>query len=58
MNKTGVRMIGWRDGDDGLHRDSLFGVFAAMARGDAWSFPALRPQQREPWHAFTVQVAA
>lgn len=58
MNKTGVRMIGWRDGDDGLHRDSLFGVFAAMARGEAWSFPALRSHQREPWHAFTVQVAA
>jgi CRISPR system Cascade subunit CasA len=51
-------MIGWRDGDDGLHRDSLFGVFAALARGEAWSFPALRPHQREPWHAFTVQVAA
>ena len=51
-------MIGWRDGDGGLHRDSLFGVFAALARGDAWSFAALRPHQREPWHAFTVQVAA
>jgi len=51
-------MIGWRDGDGGLHRDSLFGVFAALARGEAWSFPALRPHQREPWHAFTVQVAA
>ncbi len=51
-------MIGWRDGDGGLHRDSLFGIFAALARGDAWSFAALRPHQREPWHAFTVQVAA
>jgi CRISPR system Cascade subunit CasA len=51
-------MIGWRDGDGGLHRDSLFGVFAALARGEAWSFAALRPHQREPWHAFTVQVAA
>lgn len=51
-------MIGWRDGDGALHRGSLFGVFAALARGEAWSFPALRPHQREPWHAFTVQVAA
>ncbi len=51
-------MIGWRDGEGGLHRDSLFGVFAALARGEAWSFTALRPHQREPWHAFTVQVAA
>lgn len=51
-------MIRWRDGNDGLHRGSLFGAFAALARGEAWSFPALRPHQREPWHAFTVQVAA
>lgn len=51
-------MIGWRDASGGFHRESLFGVLAALARGDAWSFPALRPHQREPWHAFTVQVAA
>ena len=42
----------------GLHRDTLFGVFAALARGDTWSFPALRSHQREPWHAFVVQCAA
>jgi len=51
-------MIGWRDGEDRLHRGTLFGAFAALARGEAWSFPALRPHQRKPWHAFTVQVAA
>lgn len=51
-------MIGWRDGEGGIHRGSLFGAFAALARGEAWSFNALRPHQREPWHAFTVQVAA
>lgn len=51
-------MIGWRDGDGREHRGSLFATFAALARGEAWSFPALRPHQREPWHAFTVQVAA
>lgn len=37
---------------------SLFAAFAALARGEAESFPALRPHQREPWHAFCVQVAA
>jgi len=51
-------MISWRDGEGRLHRGSLFGVLAALARGEAWSFPALRSHQREPWHAFTVQVAA
>lgn len=51
-------MIGWRDEDGSLHRGSLFAAFAALARVEAWSFPALRPHQREPWHAFTVQVAA
>lgn len=51
-------MIGWRDEDGQVHRGSLFAAFAALARGAAWSFPALRPHQREPWHAFTVQVAA
>ncbi len=51
-------MIGWRDENGDEHRGTLFAAFAALARGDAWSFPALRPHQREPWHAFTVQVAA
>lgn len=51
-------MIGWRDETGQVHRGSLFTAFAALARGAAWSFPALRPHQREPWHAFTVQVAA
>lgn len=51
-------MIGWRDEDGCEHRGSLFAAFAALASGQAWSFSALRPHQREPWHAFTVQVAA
>ena len=57
-SERGDRLISWRDASGGLHQGSLFGVFAALARGEAWSFPALRPHQREPWHAFTVQVAA
>lgn len=51
-------MIGWQDEQGDTHRGSLFAAFAALAAGQAWSFPALRPHQREPWHAFTVQVAA
>lgn len=51
-------MIGWRGEDGGVHRGSLFATLAALARGEAHSFPALRPHQREPWHAFTVQVAS
>lgn len=37
---------------------SLFALLAAMARGEVASLQALRPHQREPWHAFAVQVAA
>ncbi|WP_019517442.1 hypothetical protein [Sphingomonas sp. Mn802worker] len=51
-------MIDWQDEHGARHRGSLFAAFAALANGAAWSFPALRPHQREPWHAFTVQVAA
>lgn len=54
----GWRMISWRDEDEGVHGGSLFAAFAALSRGEAWSFPGLRPHQREPWHAFVVQVAA
>ena len=42
--------------DCGKH--SLPGLFAAMARGEAASFPALRPHQRPAWHMFLVQLAA
>ena len=37
---------------------SLFEILAALTRGEIDAFPALRPHQREPWHAFCVQVAA
>ena len=36
----------------------LFGTLAALAGDAVVSFPALRPHQRQPWHAFLVQVAA
>ena len=37
---------------------SLPGLFAALARDEVRDFPALRPHQRHPWHAFLVQLAA
>lgn len=33
-------------------------LFSAMERGEAASFPALRPHQAGPWHVFLVQLAA
>jgi len=51
-------MIRWTDRSGAITTASLFGTFAALARGDVDSFPSLRPHQRDPWHAFTVQVAA
>lgn len=33
-------------------------LFEAMARDEVRDFPALRPHQRHPWHAFLVQAAA
>lgn len=40
------------------HAYSLPGLFAALVRDDVRDFPALRPHQRHPWHAFLVQLAA
>lgn len=51
-------MISWRDEDDRLQQGSLFAAFAALARGEAWSFPALRPHQSSPFHSFVSQAAA
>lgn len=33
-------------------------LFIAMAQDQVRDFPALRPHQRHPWHAFLVQLAA
>jgi CRISPR type I-E/ECOLI-associated protein CasA/Cse1 len=33
-------------------------LFVAMTRDHVRDFPALRPHQRHPWHAFLVQLAA
>jgi len=37
---------------------TLPGLFAALARDDIESFPALRPHQVPGWHMFLVQLAA
>lgn len=52
-------LIRWRclaRGD--LYRGSLPELMAAMAADTVRDFPALRPHQRHPWHAFLVQLAA
>lgn len=40
------------------HAYSLPGLFPALADDQIRDFPALRPHQRHPWHAFLVQLAA
>ena len=42
----------------GVGKVSLPALFAAMARGEARGFPALRPHQRPAWHMFLVQLGA
>ncbi len=37
---------------------SLPALLAALGRDEIRDFPALRPHQRHPWHAFLVQLAA
>lgn len=39
-------------------RFSLPALLAALAHDEVRDFPAVRPHQRHPWHAFLVQVAA
>ena len=44
---------------DGQARNySLPGLLVALSRDEVRDFPALRPHQRHPWHAFLVQLAA
>ena len=37
---------------------ALPGVLSALMRDEVIAFPALRPHQRHPWHAFLVQLGA
>ena len=52
-------LIRWRSTDGGaLHSTSLPQLLAAMSANEVRDFPALRPHQRHPWHAFLVQLGA
>lgn len=52
-------LIRWRCVAEGaLRRSSLPDLMAAMTADRVRDFPALRPHQRHPWHAFLVQLAA
>ena len=52
-------LIRWRSTDGGtLYSTSLPQLLAAMAANEVRDFPALRPHQRHPWHAFLVQLGA
>jgi CRISPR system Cascade subunit CasA len=52
-------LIGTRDAEDGRRLGySLPELFVALAADRIRDFPALRPHQRHPWHAFLVQLAA
>jgi CRISPR system Cascade subunit CasA len=47
-----------RAGDGGTVCASLPQLFLALAADEVRDYPALRPHQRHPWHAFLVQLAA
>lgn len=47
-----------RAGDGCTVAASLPELFVALAADEVRDYPALRPHQRHPWHAFLVQLAA
>ena len=47
-----------RVGDGATIHASLPTLFVALAADEVRDYPALRPHQRHPWHAFLVQLAA
>ncbi len=47
-----------RASDGGIVFASLPQLFVALAADEVRDYPALRPHQRHPWHAFLVQLAA
>jgi CRISPR system Cascade subunit CasA len=52
-------LIRYRRADDGCTVcASLPQLFVALAADEVRDYPALRPHQRHPWHAFLVQLAA
>lgn len=52
-------LIRYRRAGDGVTiHASLPQLFVALAADEVRDYPALRPHQRHPWHAFLVQLAA
>ena len=52
-------IIRYRRASDGeTVKASLPELFVALAADEVRDYPALRPHQRHPWHAFLVQLAA
>lgn len=47
-----------RASDSETVKASLPELFVALAADEVRDYPALRPHQRHPWHAFLVQLAA
>lgn len=58
-NLLDERRLHYRRTDTGVRiATTLPELFVAMAQDHVRDFPALRPHQRHPWHAFLVQLAA
>jgi CRISPR system Cascade subunit CasA len=58
-NLLDERLLHYRRTDTGERvATTLPDLFLAMAQNQVRDFPALRPHQRHPWHAFLVQLAA
>ena len=47
-----------RVANGGTVHASLPQLLVALAADEVRDYPALRPHQRHPWHAFLVQLAA
>ncbi|MFA5522409.1 MAG: type I-E CRISPR-associated protein Cse1/CasA [Castellaniella sp.] len=58
MNLLDEALIRWRSTCSGKpHKSTLPELMTALANDKVRDFPALRPHQRHPWHAFLVQLA-
>ena len=55
-NLLSDQLIRVRLGSGNVTKLSLPQVYAAMANDSVAAFPALRPHQRHPWHAFLAQL--
>lgn len=58
FNLLDDRLFRYRSVDDQSHDASLPELLVALGRDAVRDFPALRPHQRHPWHAFLVCLAA